>query len=183
VSIAWDAADPNEDALRYALYFRKVASGSPWILLKDKLTETEYEWNTQTIGDGRYEVKVVASDAFANPDGEGRSASRVSDAVEVDNTPAVIGDLESEIDDGAVKIAARVVDRSGTVSLLEYSVDSRGDWQAVLPVDKIADSPEEAYDFRVGGLPPGPHQIALRASDAHGNQAFETVTVTIKESK
>ena len=34
-----------------------------------------------------------------------------------------------------------------TVASLDYSIDSNADWQSVLPVDKIADSPEETYDF------------------------------------
>ena len=38
---------------------------------------------------------------------------------------------------------------------------------------------QEIYDFVVGGLSAGDHQLTLRATDAHGNQAFETVSVTI----
>src|SRR5207237_3261758 len=131
--------------------------------------------------DGRYEVKIVASDALANPPGVGRSASRVSDPIIVDNTPPVIGDLTTRTTPGAVQIHLKAVDRSTTVASLDYSIDSNADWQSVLPVDKIADSPEETYDFTVGGLSVGAHQIALRAGDAHGNQAFGTINVNIEE--
>ena len=58
------------------------------------------------MADGRYEVKVVASDAAANPPGQGKTASRVSDPVVVDNTPPVIGDLKAtEQGGGGAKIA------------------------------------------------------------------------------
>jgi len=71
-----------------------------------------------------------------------------------------------------------VVDITSTVAALAYSVDSTEDWQAVLPVDTIADSPEEAYSFVVGGLSAGSHQVTLRATDSEGNQSFTTVKVT-----
>jgi hypothetical protein len=58
-------------------------------------------------------------------------------------------------------------------------VDSADDWQAVLPVDMIADSPQESYDFIVGGLDSGRHQITLRATDDSGNLSYQTLIVTI----
>ena len=49
-------------------------------------------------------MKVVASDANANPPGEGKTASRVSDPIAVDNTPPVIGDLKWTQKGDAVKV-------------------------------------------------------------------------------
>jgi hypothetical protein len=178
LTITWEATDPNNDALQYSVFFRTGARGD-WIQLKEKLTEATFEWDTRSVADGRYEVKVVASDAAANPRGQGKTASRISDPVVVDNTPPVIGDVQANVDGAAAKISLRVVDRTSTVAMLDYAVDSSTDWQAVLPSDTIADSPEEAYAFTVPALQPGPHQITLRAADAHGNRAFQTVTVTV----
>ncbi len=45
----------------------------------------------------------------------------------------------------------------------------------------IDDSPEETMSFSVPGLKPGQHQVTLRATDAKGNQSFQTVFVTVKE--
>jgi hypothetical protein len=177
-TISWEAEDPNTDTVRYALYYRAAPRGE-WILLKDKLDEATYEWNTRTVADGRYEVKVVASDEAANPAGEGRTGSRVSDPVVVDNTPPAIGDLRVIPGSDRAHVRARAVDRTGTVASLEYAVDSHDDWQAVLPADKIADSPDEAYDFAIERLSPGAHQITLRATDSRGNRAFETVAVKV----
>jgi hypothetical protein len=180
VSVSWDAEDSNGDALEYTLYFRSVGSSSaPWILLKDKLDDTSYEWNTRAVGDGRYELKIVASDAAANPINEGRSGSRVSDPINVDNTAPLIGEIKATPLEGSAGLGARVVDRTSSVAFVDYSVDSSTDWQAVLPADKIADSPEETYEFVVGGLSAGDHQITVRATDSHGNQAYETVSVSI----
>jgi hypothetical protein len=176
-TITWDASDPNDDALIYTLYFRTGSSGE-WILLKDKLTDPTYDWNTRNVADGHYHIKVVASDAAANPIGQGKSASRVSEEVVVDNTPPEIGDLKVTPGKGEATIEANVVDITSTVAALAFSIDSAEDWQAVLPVDTIADSPQEAYSFVVGGLSAGSHQVTLRATDSQGNQSFTTVKVT-----
>jgi hypothetical protein len=123
-------------------------------------------------------VKVVASDAAANPIGQGKSASRVSEEIVVDNTPPEIGDIKVTPGHGEAKVETNVVDITSTVAALAFSVDSADDWQAVLPVDTIADSPEEAYSFVVGGLSAGSHQVTLRATDSQGNQSFTTLKVT-----
>lgn len=178
-TIAWDADDANGDALQFSLYFRGGAK-APWILLKDKLTDARYDWDTRTIADGRYEVKVVASDALANPPGEGKTGSRVSNPVVIDNTPPSIGDVKTAVNGVAVTVDARAVDRTSIVAAIEYSLDSSTDWQLVLPSNKMFDSPEEAVHFTVPGLSAGAHQLTLRATDAKGNQAFETVLVTVE---
>jgi hypothetical protein len=178
-TITWEASDPNSDALQYSLSFRRLPGG-PWILLKDKLTDATFDWDTRTVADGRYEVKVVASDANANPAGQGKSASRVSDAVIVDNTPPAIGDLKWTQKGEAAQVDFKIADETSTVAACDFSIDSNRDWQMVLPVDNIFDSPEETVSFTTPGLKPGQHQITLRATDAKGNQAFQTVFVSIK---
>ena len=78
------------------------------------------------------------------------------------------------------RVSLRVIDRTGTIVSPEYSVDSAKDWQAFLPSDTIWDSPEETASFTAAGLPAGPHQIAVRATDSAGNVAYENVYVTVK---
>jgi hypothetical protein len=177
--IAWEASDPNNDTLTYSLFIRPL--GEPgWILLKDKLTDSMYEWDTRMTADGRYELKVVASDATSNPPGMGKTASRVSDPVTVDNTPPVIGDVKSQQRGGDVQIDLKVVDRTSTVAAVDYSVDSSKDWQFVLPTDQIYDSPEETVSFSIPHLKPGQHQITLRATDSKGNASFENLFINVQ---
>ena len=64
-TITWEASDANDDELSFSLYFRN-GSKSEWILLKNKLKDMTYDWDTQSVADGRYEVKVIASDELAN---------------------------------------------------------------------------------------------------------------------
>ena len=178
-TIAWEASDANSDPMQFALWFRRGAGGQ-WILLKDKVRENQLEWDTRGVADGRYEVKVVATDAAANPPGAGRSTGRVSDPVLVDNTAPAVGDLRWQQKGGNIEIQLTAVDRTSTVAAMDYAVDSSREWQAVLPTDNIFDGPQESVTVSVPGLSPGTHQVTLRATDARGNQAFENVVVTVE---
>jgi sugar lactone lactonase YvrE len=177
-TISWDASDPNNDPLVYAVYERQGSAG-PWILLKDKLKDASYEWDTRGVADGRYELKVVASDEAANPVGQGKTASRVSDPVLIDNTPPVIGDVKTTVNGMSVTVTLRAVDAAGTVAAVDYAVDSAGDWQAATPSDTMFDSPSAVATLTAGGLTPGAHTIAVRVTDARGNAAFQNVTVNV----
>jgi hypothetical protein len=177
-TVSWEASDPNDDDLEYSLYYR-IGQTGPWILLKDRLVENQFEWDTRSVADGRYQIRVVVSDALANPRGMGKTASRVSNPIMVDNTPPVIGDLAWEVQGQNVQIDLKVVDRTSTVASVQYAVNSADHWQAVLPVDTIFDSPEEAVRVVVPRLRPGTHQITVRATDARGNQAFENIIVQV----
>ena len=164
LTISWEASDPNGDALRYRIDYRVGIAGE-WTIFKTDLTEATAEWDTRTVPDGRYQIRVTAADALANAAGLGKTGSRVSAAHEVDNTAPAIGDVKSSVDGKKVVVDVRVVDRETTVAMLEYSVDSSKDWQSVLPADMLADSPQEAYHVLTGELSPGPHVISLRATD------------------
>lgn len=178
-TITWEAADPNSDALVHSLYYRNGRK-APWILLKEKLKEPTFEWDTRSVADGRYEIKVIASDTAANPVGQGKSAGRVSDPVLVDNTPPVIGEVKSAVSASQVRVDVKAVDRTSTVTAVDFAVDSAQDWQAATPSDKMFDSPEAAANFTAVNVTPGPHQITVRATDARGNQGFKNVFVTIE---
>lgn len=173
----WDASDPNNDPLLYSVYYRMGAVGK-WILIKDKLTDTQLDWDTRTVQDGQYVLKVQASDAAANPIGEGKIGTRISDPIFVDNTPPVIGDLTWQKEPAGIKMKFRVVDASSEIAGVEYSLDSSQDWQAVLPVDKIFDSPAESVELSINQLSSGPHQLTIRATDDHGNRAYQSVRVS-----
>ncbi|MFI5379421.1 MAG: Ig-like domain-containing protein [Tepidisphaerales bacterium] len=180
--ITWEASDPNNDTIEYTLYYRQGTTG-PWVQLAEKLKEATYTWDTRTASDGRYQIRVVASDAKSNPKGQGKTGSRVSSQFIIDNTPPVIGDIKTTVEGRSVKVEARVVDRTGTVATVDYAVDSKDDWQAAEASDKIFDSPEEGVVFTADGLSAGAHQITIRATDDHGNQSYETVQVKIGEQK
>ncbi len=173
------AADRNGDKLTYTLSFREVG-GKVWMEITDELDKPAYLWNTQTVADGVYEVKVTASDTRANAPKRGLSASRISPQIVVDNTAPEIRNLAGEVRNGAVVVTGLLADASSRIASIHYAVDS-GEWQLALPTDEIADSKTEAIRIELKDLKPGAHRIAVRVSDRFGNAAHKAVTVTVKK--
>jgi len=171
------ATDPNGDKLKYILAFRQ-AGAEGWITITEKLTRPTYLWDTRTVGDGRYELRVTAADSPSNPPGEVLKTSRLSDAVVVDNTPPVVRDLVAKVQAGKVSLNGSAVD-AGRIVALYYAVDSQKDWVAMLPTDGIADSDREKFDVRLTELKPGAHRIAVKVVDRFGNTGYAAVTVTL----
>lgn len=180
--ISWEAADPNDDELLYSLHYRLGHNGK-WILLKDDVKETSFTWSTRQMADGRYQVQVRASDAKANAAGEGLSGTRFSDALIIDNTPPVIGDVKTRIEDSRASVSLRAVDRTGTVRQVQYAVDSSDDWQAATSSDMLYDSPDEAVNFTTVKLTAGAHQVTIRVRDSSGNAAYETLLIAVEKEK
>jgi len=178
--LVWQAGDPNGDRLTFDLYFR--GQGEPaWIRLEKNLVQPPFPWDTSTVADGWYEIKVVASDRLDNPADTALEDARVSDPILVDNTPPLIEKVETEV--GGTEAAVRFVvrDATGWITEAAYAVDSAEDWHAVGPADGLFDSPREEIRFVVRDLPKGPHRLAIRASDKAGNIARAAATVTVKE--
>ena len=179
-TITWTSTDANGDAVRYTLSTRS-APGQPWVTLAKDLTDATFSWDTRRVADGRYEVRVEASDALANAPGAGKTASRVSDPVLIDNTPPAIGDIKVSKNNGKTNVDLRVADRAGMIASLEYAMDGDEHWQTVLPSDMLDDSPDEQYTIVL----PDPtakeasetRVVSLRARDENGNIAHESVTI------
>jgi WD40 repeat protein len=188
-TVLWSAHDDNDDEMRYAVYYRGE-NEHEWKLLKDKLDQKFYSWDTTSLPDGAYYLKIVASDAVSNPAGSGLSTERESERFEVDNTPPVIEHIEASAmatrGGGAptataiIKFAAR--DSGSNIDRAQYSVDG-GDWVFVAPVGNISDAPEEKYEFSVGGLAAGEHTIAVRVFDRFENVGSGKTTITVTSSK
>lgn len=175
--ITWEATDPNKDHLVYSLYYRFGYRGE-WVPLKDKLQETSFVWNTRQLADGRYQVKLVASDAPSNPPDTAMTALRISDPITIDNTPPTIGDVKTEVKDGQLTVSLRAVDRISTIAGVDFSLDASDDWQAASSSDMLFDSPDETVRFTVPKLSPGQHQLTIRARDSRGNMTIETLIVS-----
>ena len=60
-AVLWSAEDANDDDLIYAVYYRGEGE-KDWKLLKDKLDQKFYSWDTTSMPDGAYYLKIVASD-------------------------------------------------------------------------------------------------------------------------
>jgi hypothetical protein len=142
--------------------------------LDKPLKKMEYSWNTESIPDGWYRIKVVASDEESNPAGDALSDEKVSDLVKVDNTRPQVQQLVYDVAGGILKGIAR--DNLSLIRYLEYSIDG-GEWKFFAPKDGVFDDREEAFEVKLGPLAAGLHFIAVRATDEDGNMGVEKVSI------
>lgn len=175
-SFQWQAEDRNGDTLEYAIYYRAL-NDETFRLLKDKLRDNFYTIDGATLADGRYIVKVIASDAPDNPPGQKLSGERISEPVDIDNTPPVVKVVgQPQVTAQSVRVVFTVDDATGKVKKGDASVDGAA-WSPVFPDDGIADSGHETYTLDFGSLSPGEHTISIRCFDSSGNVGTLSVTV------
>jgi WD40 repeat protein len=175
-SFQWQAEDRNSDTLEYAIYYRAL-NEQTFRLLKDKLRDNFYTIDGATLADGRYIIKVVASDAPDNPSGQKLTGERLSEPVDIDNTPPVVKAMsQPQLKGDAVRAMFSVDDATGKVKKADASLDGAA-WVPVFPDDGIADSGHEVYSIDFSGLGPGEHTISLRTFDTSGNIGTLSVTV------
>ncbi|MDE3104406.1 MAG: hypothetical protein KGK08_04445 [Acidobacteriota bacterium] len=179
-TVRWQAHDDSGDALQFSVWYRGTGETN-WRLLKDKISDRFYSFDSTTLPDGEYTLRVMATDAPAHPAGAALTGVRVSDPFVVDTTPPVPGTLEALLQAGAtsgtVQIRARFQARDALspISHAEYSLDGEP-WQVVEPVGGLSDSLAESYDFIAvpaagdGNAPrAGEHVLAIRVYDRFEN--------------
>ncbi len=179
--VVWSATDANDDELEYAVYFRGEGEKA-WKLLKDKLEYKFVSWDTGTMPDGAYYLKVVASDSGANPPGEGLSAERESDRFEVDNTPPVVEGLRAESTNPETRVRFEIKDNYSPVARVEWSLDA-GEWKILFPRDRTTDAPQESYELSLRDLAAGEHTLAVRGFDQFENSASAKVTFVVAAAR
>jgi sugar lactone lactonase YvrE len=181
VTVRWMAHDDNGDDLMFAVWYRGVGEAN-WRLLKEKISEKVYSFDSALLPDGRYELKVVASDAPVHTDTEALMGEKVSEVFVVDTTPPVPGVLTATMIAGTsaatrpmIHATLEVRDATSPIAHAEYSLDA-GPWQYLEPVGKVSDSLTERYDFTVA-VPAAPmpvadakeHVLAVRVYDRYEN--------------
>ncbi len=172
-SFQWQAEDRNGDTMEYAIYYRPL-NETTFRLLKDKLRDNFYTIDGATLADGRYIVKIVASDAPDNPLGQSLSGERLSEPVDIDNTPPVLHVVAPV---SGSRVVFEVDDATGKIRRGDFSLDG-APWMPLFPDDGIADSGHERYSVDLPALLPGEHAVSLRAFDGSGNVG--TVSVTLR---
>ena len=185
-AVLWSAEDGNDDELTYSVYYRGE-NEKDWKLLKDKLEQKFYSWDTNSMPDGAYYLKIVSSDEKSNPTNEALTAERVSERFVVDNTPPAITEIASQpapgaAGDPAVTIRFRASDSASSIVRAQYSLDA-GDWTIVPPVGGLSDSPVEQYSVTLRAIAPGEHTVSVRVYDQFENESAAKVTFTVPAAK
>jgi hypothetical protein len=133
------------------------------------MSEAILVWDTSSVPNGRYFVRVVASDTPSNSPTTALTGAMESMSFDIDNTPPSITVTAVRREGSRVTIAFDVRDTNSAVQKADYSLD--GDrWQTIYPKDGIADSRFEQFELVLDG-DAGARGVILRAADALGNVA------------
>ena len=174
-ALQWQAEDRNGDTLEYAVYYRSL-NETTFRLLKDHIRETFFTVDGASLADGRYVFRVIASDALDNPVGLAATAERISEPVDIDNTPPVIRAVgQPQVNGDRVRAVFDVEDGTGRIKRADVSIDG-SPWREVFPDDGIADGSKERYSLDLTAAGSGEHTISLRAFDNSNNVGNISVT-------
>lgn len=174
VKVTWKVDNPDNDPLRYRVAFRREGQSQWRDALKsdDVLTKAELEWDTAALPEGKYRLRIEASDEPANPPDQVQRHALESETVLVDNTPPRIDLLQIV----GRRLRVRVVDGTSPIARVEMAVDGRLEWRPLAPADGVFDTADETVDADVSALvPPGSHIVVVRAYDAAGNAVTRDV--------
>lgn len=169
--ISWKVEDANEDTLQYTLYYKAVEETN-WKRVKKELSKANYEWDITSVADGRYTLKVVATDKLSNPVGWAKSAQKVSQPFDIDNTQPAVGAIQVTANgDGSYKIACDAMDAMSPLKKAVYKIDDDEHWKVIFPEDGIFDSKQEQLLLETGELEEGAHTIIIQVTDRAQNMA------------
>jgi hypothetical protein len=175
-SFQWQTEDRNGDTLEYAIYYRPLKE-TTFRLLRDRLRDSFYTIDGATLADGRYIIKIIASDAPDNPLGQALTGERLSEPVDIDNTPPVLRAVATPpTGGGGNRVVFEVDDATGKIRRGDFSLDG-APWTPLFPDDGIADSGHERYSVVLPVLASGEHTVSLRAFDGSGNVGTLSVTL------
>ena len=183
--ISFRTTDDNEDKLTYKIDFRKIG-WTGWIELKEDLEANNYEWDGRTVEDGRYEIRITASDEKSNTSSTTLTGSRISDPLVVDNAGPIASEMKitSTEQNGRkyMVFETEIMDQLSAIAKLEYTIDSNDGWIATVPDDLVYDTTKEHFTIKIEtgkDLPKGDHILTVRFSDAVGNTTYKTYEVNV----
>jgi hypothetical protein len=161
-TLAWKAEDADSDRLTYSLQYRREGDQT-WHTLRGGLSDAIAVWDTSTVADGRYIVRIAASDSLSNAADRALTGEKESEPVDVDNTPPTVTVEITRPAGGGVRAVVRVQDAQSPIQKLEYSL-AGGPWQLVYPTDGLADARVERYDIPLAAEA-DVARLMLRATD------------------
>jgi hypothetical protein len=176
-TLQWRGSDPNGDPLRYDVHVR-AEGGLDWIEVGKDLTNSSFTWDTRGLPDGRYRVRVTASDREGNALGEEASTTVTSVSFIVDNTPPRIARFEAAGIPGGVRFEGTAEDGENVLTRLEVALDDDA-WKRVSPVGGMTDGQELGFRGSWPEVKAGEHTLSVRAVDAGGNSVVRAVRVTV----
>lgn len=143
---------------------------------------TSRKWDTKTLKDGVYRIRVVASDRPSNATGD-LTAEATSEPFMICNSkPAILVSSKSGVvveEGGTVQVSGFVIQKLVPVTAVQVQIDE-GQWLAAEAEDGVFDSTVEAFRFRSERLSAGEHRLSIKAFNAAGLSAVWQKKITVK---
>ena len=174
IGVRWLANDDNGDSMLFKVEIRG-ANESGWKLLRDKIREHYYSWDSTAFPDGKYLVRIAATDAPSNPPDHALTASADSEPFLIDNTPPEITGLTGAISGSKLDVRFHAKDALSTLGKAEYSING-SEWTVVEPTTRLTDSMEHDYRVQVD-RGAGETTVAVRVSDENENESVAKIVV------
>ena len=149
----------------------------------DPTRETSQSFDTTTVPDGNYLLKVTASDRPSNAQ-SALTGEKVSGEFRIANRPPTLVLFRRALTvlaDRSVRVEGIAL-HGGSVAVrgVQYRVDGTGEWLTASAQDGIFDSNSEPFVVVTEPLASGSHRIEVQAQDEAGNTAVQTATVTVR---
>jgi outer membrane protein assembly factor BamB len=168
LTFVWRGEDDNKDDLTYDVLYRREGETS-WKTLKRAVVDPILVWDTTSVPNGSYLLRIVASDAPSNSPATALTGALESSAFDIDNSPPVITISSVRREGTRLVLAFEARDENSTLQRADYSLD--GDrWQTIYPRDGISDSRVEQFELVLEGEAAA-RGVILRATDALNNTA------------
>ena len=176
IGARWAASDENGDALLYKIEIRGEGE-TTWKLLRENIRERYYSWDSTSFADGKYYLRVTASDAPSNPPDRALTGSREGDRFLIDNSAPEITALTGTPAGAKIDVRFHAKDAWTVLDKAEYSVNG-GEWKVVEPTTRLTDSEEHDYRFQADrGAQAAETTVAVRVTDGNANEAVAKVVV------
>ena len=169
VLIEWQAADPDNDPLQYAIFYSSD-NGDTYTVVTTGLTETQYQWDTAwAAGSDQAMIRIMATDGL-------HTGSDDSDAPFNIAGHAPMAAIVSP-DDGAVFSQFDLIVLRGLALDLEEGLlnDETLVWQS----DRDG-SLGHGERLELTGLSLGMHTITLQATDGEGHMVSDQVIIEVQ---
>lgn len=165
-TFAWRAEDANGDTLAYEIQYRRE-SETEWRPLASALAESIYVWDTSSVPNGTYTVRILASDRLSNPPAAALAGELESQSFDVDNSPPQVAFEAVRRDGEQFVVAFEARDADTALRRVEYSIDARK-WEPLFPTDGMLDARVERFELRLDAALAG-RAVVIRATDAMNN--------------
>ncbi|MBD3414008.1 MAG: hypothetical protein GF421_06230 [Candidatus Aminicenantes bacterium] len=168
-AVIWQVEDKNKDSLVYSIYIRN-AEQEKWRILNENWKERIFTFDTLSLPEGEYFVKIKASDLPSNPQDNYLEHEKTSSSLVLDHSPPEISDMQPVRTGSRLKVQFRVQDKNSRIKKVRYFIRPLG-WKVIFPKDGICDSYQEVFDFSIRLPEKFDDMITVKAEDEQGNVA------------